>query len=65
MQFKAITVEVESYVEAGGSHRRFRWLLREPNDVACSPHSFATMREASEAGQIALVRARERGRARL
>jgi hypothetical protein len=49
--------------EQAAENRRYRWQLKaRDEDAVKSPQSFATKREAEQAGQIALERARERGR---
>ena len=58
-----ITFEVETEIATEVNQRRYRWRLkgRDESDRP-SPESFATRREAMQAGQIALERALERGR---
>ncbi|WP_375461732.1 hypothetical protein [uncultured Enterovirga sp.] len=61
----AFTYEIESYVDEEIGLRRFRWRLKDPaaTDFAAS-HTFATKREATKDAEIALARARQRGRLR-
>ena len=61
----AFSLDVETCVEAGTSTRRFRWRLRAPNNRDFpSTQTFATRREALKDGEVALDRARQRGRVR-
>jgi hypothetical protein len=61
----AFSLNVETYVEAGSSTRRFRWRLKEPgNRDFPSSQTFATKREAIKDGELALNRAHQRGRLR-
>ena len=54
--------EVEVHVDEEVGLRRYRWRLKGPEGQRPSPETFATNREATRAGEIALQRARERGR---
>ncbi len=59
----SFSFEVEPHVVAEVGLRRYRWLLKSRNqDQRPSSESFATKREATMAGEIALQRARQRGR---
>ena len=61
----AFSLDVETHVEAGSSTRRFRWRLKAPDDRDFpSSRTFATKREAIKDGEVALDRARQRGRLR-
>jgi hypothetical protein len=61
----AFSLDVETYVEAGSSTRRFRWRLKAPdNRDFPSIQTFATRREAIRDGEAALNRARQKGRLR-
>lgn len=54
--------EVEHHVSAEVGLRRYRWLLKSENqEQRFSSESFATKREATKAGEVALERARQRG----
>lgn len=54
--------EVEPTEVAELGLRRYRWLLKAGDeDLRFSSESFATKREATKAGEIALERARQRG----
>jgi hypothetical protein len=58
-----ISVDVVSYVAEEVGQRRFLWRLRNTAEGEVpSSESFATKREASAHGQIALQRALQRGR---
>jgi hypothetical protein len=57
-----ITFEVETEIATEVNQRRYRWRLKGREEDRPSPESFATRREAVQAGQIALERALERGR---
>lgn len=58
-----MSVDVVSYVAEEVGQRRFLWRLKAPGEAEVpSTESFATKREASAHGQIALQRARQRGR---
>ena len=58
-----ITFDVETYVSDEVNKRRFRWRLRGPGEPPqSSRESFATKREAAEAGETARLRAVQRGR---
>ena len=54
--------EVEVHVDGEIGLRRYRWRLKGAEGQRPSPESFATKREAIKAGEVALQRARERGR---
>ena len=57
-----ISLDVEPDVVDQVRTRRFRWCLTAESEPALSStESFATRREAIQAGQIALTRAIERG----
>jgi len=57
-----ISLDVEPDVVDQVRTRRFRWCLTAESEPALSStESFATRREAIQAGQIALSRALERG----
>lgn len=59
------SLDVETCVEEKGSTRRFRWRLRAPgNPDFPSTETFATKREATRNGEVALDRACQRGRIR-
>ena len=60
------SLDVETYIEAGSNSRRFRWRLKETgsNRDMSSSQTFATKREAMKDGEVALDRARQRGRLR-
>ena len=61
----AFSLDVETYVEAGSSTRRFRWRLKAPDSSDFrSTQTFATKREATKDGEAALDRARQKGRLR-
>ena len=61
----AFSVDVETYVDEEVNLRRFRWRLKAVDGMSVpSSHSFATKREAVRDGEIALERARHRGRLR-
>ena len=58
----SFSFEVEPAVSAEVGLLRYRWLLKSGNQVrGFSSESFATKREATKAGEIALERARQRG----
>ncbi len=58
----AFSLDVETYVEAGSSTRRFRWRLKAPDSKDFpSTQTFATKREATKDGEVALDRARQKG----
>ena len=57
-----ISFDVEAFA-SDASTRRFRWRLKAPGQPdQASTESFATRREAVQAGEIALQRAIQRGR---
>ncbi len=59
----SFSFEVEGFVLDGVGLRRFRWRLKGADEPERpSSESFATKREATMAGEIALQRARQRGR---
>ena len=61
----AFSLDVETYVDAGSSTRRFRWRLKAPdNRDFPSTQTFATRREAIKDGEAALNRALRKGRLR-
>jgi len=58
----SFSFEVEPTVSAEVGLRRYRWLLKSGDQgQRFSSESFATKREATKAGEIALERARQRG----
>jgi hypothetical protein len=58
----AIILDVEPFIVDQVGIRRFRWCLTAAGEPALSStENFATRREAVHAGQIALLRAIERG----
>ncbi len=60
-----IRVEVVSHVDEGTNLRRFGWVLYSTNDHPLpSSSTYATKREATKEAQIALERAKKRGRLR-
>ena len=60
-----VGLHVETYVEPGTSIRRFGWLLRAPDSPDyLSSQTFATRREAMKDSELAVDRARQRGRLR-
>jgi hypothetical protein len=59
----SFTFEVEMFVPDEIGLRRYRWRLKGAGEgERPSSESFATKREATMAGEIALQRARQRGR---
>jgi hypothetical protein len=58
-----ISMDIEAQVSDEVNLRRFRWRLKAPGQSdQPSPESFATKREAIQAGTIALRRAIQKGR---
>jgi hypothetical protein len=58
-----IAFDVEAYVSDEVNRLRFRWRLHGPGEPPqSSKESFATRREAAAAGEIARLRAIQRGR---
>lgn len=61
----AFTFDVETCVDSGVDLRRFRWrLIAAGEGNLPSTQTFATKREAVRDGELALQRARARGRLR-
>ena len=58
----AFSFDVEVHVDDEVGLRRYRWRLKGDAGQRPSQDTFATKREATKAGEIALQRARERGR---
>ena len=57
-----LTFDVEVHVDDEVGLHRYRWRLKGAEGLRPSPESLATKREATKAGEVALQRARERGR---
>lgn len=59
----SFTFDVEVHVADEVGLRRYRWRLKGSDEGhRPSPESFTTKREATKAGEIAVERARQRGR---
>ena len=62
LEHPAFSMDVETCIEPGTSTRRFRWRLTAPRQPSrVSAETFATKREATKDGEIALERARHPG----
>ena len=60
-----IELAIEPHIEAGFTLRRFRWVLSRWGESSFpSPGTYATKREALKEGEVALGRARDKGRIR-